>query len=298
MTMAGASPELEKDYESALKAYLKGGGAEVLKQAYDLGRRAVNEGAGLLTVIMLHQQSLANLTEKSKPATRPDAIRRAMQFLAESMAPFEMAHRGFQEAYGRRPELNEEYESVVAERTREFRNAETRFRAHVEQLPAITYIESVKSRAPVYNSPQVETVLGFTPKQWLEDPGRWAKQIHPEDCDRILVKMSGFRDGGAPFQGEYRILAKDGKEIWVRHEATRILDETGRPQFTQGVLLDITDRKRAEFGKRDSEARFKELFTNTIEAVMVASDKDGRILDANPAASALTGWSRDELKEK
>jgi PAS domain S-box-containing protein len=296
--MTGASPELEKDYDAALQAYLKGGGEEVLKRAYDLGRRAVNESVGLLSVIMIHQQSLSDLVEKTKPAARPQSVQRAMQFLAESMAPFEMAHRGFQDAYGRLRELNEEYESVVAERTREFRNAETRFRAHVEQLPAVTYIESVKTRAPVYISPQIESVLGFTPRQWLEDPGRWAKQIHPEDCDRVLVQMSAYREGGPPFHGEYRMMTKEGREIWVRHEAARILDETGRPQFTQGVLLDITDRKRAEFGLRDSDARFKELFENTAEAIVVSGAKDGKILDANPAMATLAGAERDDLKTK
>jgi two-component system sensor histidine kinase UhpB len=296
--MTGASPELESDYESALQAYLKGGGEEVLKRAYDLGRRAVNEGAGLLSVILLHQQALAGLMEKAKPAGRPQAIQRAMQFLAESMAPFEMAHRGFQEAYARVRELNEEYESVVAERTREFRNAETRFRAHVEQLPAITYIESVKSRAPVYISPQIETALGFTPRQWLEDPGRWAKQIHPEDVDRILVQMSHFREGGPPFEAEYRMTTKEGREIWVRHEATKVLDETGRPQFTQGVLVDITDRKRAEFARKESDARFRDLFAISSEALLVSSAKDERLLDANPAAAELLGYELEALKAK
>ena len=294
--MTGASPELKKDYETALKDYLSGGGEEVLKRGYDLGRRAVNEGAGLLAMILLHQQALGDLMARAKPATRPQAVRRAMQFLAECMAPFEMAHRGFQDAYARLRELNEEYESVVAERTREFRNAEARFRAHVEQLPAITYIESIKTRAPVYISPQVEATLGFTPRQWLEDPGRWAKQIHPDDCDRILVEMSKFREGGPPFQAEYRLVAKDGHDVWVRHEATRILDDTGRPQFTQGVLLDITDRKRAEFAGRESETRFRELFSTSSEALLLAAGKEGRILDANAAATALLDIPLEELR--
>jgi PAS domain S-box-containing protein len=293
-----ASPELEKDYRSALQACLRDGGEETLKRAYDLGRRAINEGAGLLSVILLHQQALGPILGKSKAASRSRAFQRSMQFLAESMAPFEMAHRGFQDAYARLRDLNEEYELVVAERTREFRNAETRFRAHVEQLPAVTYIESVKTRAPVYISPQIESVLGFTPREWLEDPGRWARQVHPEDADRILVKMSRFREGGPPFQAEYRMIARDDREIWVRHEAAEIADEAGRPQFTQGVILDITDRKRAEFARRDSEARFVELFNHVAEAVLVAAAGDGRILDANPSASELTGWPRDALVKK
>ena len=295
--MTVASLELRHEYDSALEDYLAGGGEEPLARAHDLGRRAVDEGAGLLTVILLHQQSLAALMEKSRPASRPDAVRRAMEFLAECMAPFEMAQRSFQDAYSRLRELNEEYESVVAERSREFRNAESRFRAHVEQLPAVTYIESARTRATVYISPQIEAVLGITPRQWLEDPGRWAKQIHAEDCDRILVEMSRFREGGPPFHKEYRLVAKDGHEVWVRHEASRILDDAGRPQFIQGVLLDITDRKRAESAARDIEARYRVLFSGSAESLLLAARKDGRILDANEAAATLLGIPVKELLE-
>ena len=293
--MTLASPELKHDYDSALEAYLASGGEEILKQANELGRRAMDEGAGLLTVILLHQEALGALMERARPASRPDSVRRAMEFLAGCMAPFETAQRSFQDAYSRLRDLNEEYESVVAERTREFRNAESRFRAHVERLPAITYIESLRTRAHVYISPQIQAALGFTPRQWLEDPGRWAKQIHPDDCDRILVEMSRFREGGPSFQREYRLVAKDGREVWVRHEASRILDDAGRPQFTQGVLLDITDRKRAEFAASEVEARYHHLFANSVEALLVAVAKDGRILDANAAAATFLGISLKEL---
>jgi PAS domain S-box-containing protein len=172
----------------------------------------------------------------------------------------------------------------VAERTREFRNAESRFRAHVEQLPAVTYIESVRSRAPLYVSPQIESLLGITPRQWIDDPGRWAKQIHPDDCDRILVEMSLFREGGPPFRKEYRLLAHDGREVWVRHEASIVLDDARRPQFVQGVLLDITDRKRAEFAARDIEDRYRVLAI--YRGALVAGQKDA-ILDANESAATL-----------
>lgn len=295
--MTVASPELRQAYDSALEAYLGSGEEEVLKQARHLGRRAVDEGAGLLAVILLHQQALAALLEKVSLASRPEADRLAMQFLAGCMAPFEEVQRGFQDAYSRLRELNEEYESVVAERTREFRNAESRFRAHVEQLPAVTYIESVRNRAPIYISPQIESLLGITPRQWIDDPGRWAKQIHPDDCDRILVEMSRFREGGPPFRKEYRLTSTDGREVWVRHEASFVLDDARRPQFIQGVLLDITDRKRAEFAARDIEDRYRVLFSGSAEALLLAGQEGGRILDANESAAILLGIPVKELLE-
>jgi len=293
--MIGTSTELGQEYGSALGAFLSGGGEAVLNRAYDLGRRAVNEGVGLLAMVLLHQEAVKALLEKSRPASRPATIDRAMDFLAECLSPFEMAHRGFQDAYARLRELNEEVETVVAERTRELRNAEARYRAHVEQIPAITYIESVKSRDTVYVSPQIEPALGFSPQEWLGDPGRWAKQIHPDDRERILAEMTRFREGGSTFRGEYRLLARDGREAWVRHEAACVRDDAGRPQFIQGILLDITDRKQAERAGREGEARFRKVFAQSGDALLVASLKDGRILDGNARAEHLSGHPRADL---
>ena len=256
--MSGPSVELARDYGAALRAYLEGGGEAELKRAYDLGRLAMNEETGLLAMVLLHRQALDAAVRKVRNSTRSFA--RAMEFLAESLAPFEMAHRGFQDAYARLRELtgeyemviaervrelNEEYEALVGERAREVRNAEARFRAHVEQIPAVTYIESLKTGDTVYISPQVEAMLGFTPQEWLDDPRRWSKQIHPEDRERILEAMSKLRSGEADLRTEYRLLTRGGRETPVRHEASLVRDESGKPQFVQGILLEANRRKRS-----------------------------------------------------
>ena len=285
--MISASEQLTQEYGAALKDYLSGSGEEGLKRAYDLGRRAVNDGAGLVTVVLIHQQSLDLIFRKASSSSRPKAVRRAMDFLAECLAPFDMAHRGFQDAYGRVRELNEEFEALVDERAREARDAEARFRAHVEQVPAVTYIESLKSGETVFISPQVQAMLEFTPQEWLAEPGRWAKQIHPADRDRVLADMSRFRERGGTLQLEYRLLTRSGRETWVDHEAGCVLDDAGRPRFIQGVLLDITNRKSAERGALEAETKFRRLFDRTGEAVVLADWPGGKILEANPAALRL-----------
>lgn len=241
--MSGPSAELARDYGSALKAYLQGGGEAELKRAYDLGRLAMNEETGLLAMVLLHRQALEAAIRKMRNSTR--AFARAMEFLAESLAPFEMAHRGFQDAYARLRELTGEYEMVIAERVRELRNAEARYRAHVELIPAVTYIESLKTGETVYVSPQVESMLGFSPQEWLDDPRRWSKQIHPEDRDRVLEAVTKLRTGEGDLRTEYRLLTRGGREVPVRHEASLVRDEGGRPQFIQGILLEVTPRKRS-----------------------------------------------------
>jgi PAS domain S-box-containing protein len=120
--------------------------------------------------------------------------------------------------------------------------AEARYRAIVEQTPAISYIDAVeKGAGTLYISPQTTTLLGYMPEEWYADPDLWSTIVHPGDA--------GHRDAtnpDAPHSSEYRIVAKDGSIVWVHDQASLILDEAGDPKFWEGVLVDITQQKRAE----------------------------------------------------
>src|SRR5437764_10098575 len=65
--------------------------------------------------------------------------------------------------------------------------AEANYRSLVERLPAIVYSAELGERGRwTYVSPQIEEILGFTPEEWVGDPGLWAKQLHPDDRSRAL----------------------------------------------------------------------------------------------------------------
>ncbi|HXU21346.1 MAG TPA: ATP-binding protein [Verrucomicrobiae bacterium] len=98
---------LQVDYERALQTYLREGGESSLKQAYELGRRALGEGKGILDMIGVHQQTLERILD-GQPAG--DLVHRAGDFLTESMSPFEMTHRAFGEANETLRRLNESLE--------------------------------------------------------------------------------------------------------------------------------------------------------------------------------------------
>ena len=138
----------------------------------------------------------------------------------------------------------------IAERKkaeRGFREAEIRFRTLVEQVPAVIYIDANDEvSSAIYMSPQVEEMLGYTPEEWVDDPELWVKILHPDDRERVLDEDERTNDTGGPFSTEYRMLAKDGRAVWVRDEAVLVRDEEGTPLFWQGVLIDITERKEAE----------------------------------------------------
>ena len=145
-------------------------------------------------------------------------------------------------AWGTQQDVTERKEA-----DRKLREAEARFRTLVEQVPAVIYIDSNDEiSSAIYMSPQVEDMLGYTPEEWLDDPELWVKVLHPDDRERVLAEDARLDAIGGPFSVEYRMLAKDGRAVWVRDEAVLVKDEEGTPLFWQGVLVDITERKRAE----------------------------------------------------
>ena len=106
--------ELEQSYANALDEYLATGGEEALRSAYELGRSALADGRGLLDVAAMHQAAIAPLFERSNPvASRMQDLERAQEFFRESLIPYEMALRGFQDATSALHLLNETLEQEI-----------------------------------------------------------------------------------------------------------------------------------------------------------------------------------------
>ena len=137
------------------------------------------------------------------------------------------------------------------EAERRLRDTETRHRTLVERVPAIVYIlePSHDDGTPypvVYMSPQVENVLGYEARRFVEDPELWDRLIHPEDVAGVVAEDKRTDETGEPFDMEYRMMARDGSPVWVRESAVLTSDEAGRPLYWQGIMQDISRRKRAE----------------------------------------------------
>jgi PAS domain S-box-containing protein len=127
--------------------------------------------------------------------------------------------------------------------------AEARYQALVEQVPAAIYtqvIEEDGTTNTTFISPQAEDMLGYTVQETLSDPGMWRRMLHPDDLERVLSEDEAGNATGEPFAMEYRMIAKDGRVVWIRDEATAVVGPEGRPQYWQGFMLDITERKQAE----------------------------------------------------
>ncbi|HYF10850.1 MAG TPA: PAS domain-containing protein, partial [Actinomycetota bacterium] len=130
---------------------------------------------------------------------------------------------------------------------------ERRYQTLVEQTPAVTYIDDLETERKLYISPQVELLLGYSPAEFTRGEPLWPCIVHPDDRDRTL-RRSHQADRTTGGSGEeYRMIAKDGRVVWVHDEAVLIRDEDGLPSYWQGVWLDVTERRRAEDLERQLE---------------------------------------------
>lgn len=130
---------------------------------------------------------------------------------------------------------------------RRFLEAEARYQVLLEQLPAVTFMAAFEGGlSEIYVSPQIETLLGYTVREWTEAPILWYDRLHWEDKERWNGDFSRTVAWTEPFKGDYRFLAKDGRVVWIHGEARIVRDTFGRPLFIQGIGYDITAMKRIE----------------------------------------------------
>ena len=86
--------------------------------------------------------------------------------------------------------------------------------------------------------------------------------MHPEDRERVLAENKRANREGAPLVLEYRMIAEDGRVVWLRDESVVLRDSEGRPWRRQGIMLDVTERVRTEEALRESQRRLSRLLAN------------------------------------
>jgi diguanylate cyclase (GGDEF)-like protein/PAS domain S-box-containing protein len=122
-----------------------------------------------------------------------------------------------------------------------------RYRTLVEQLPLVVYVDALDaSSSNIFTSGQVEPMLGYTTAEWLADPDLFVRLLHPEDRDRVLAAHAHTHKTLDPLSVEYRLIARDGRIVWIRDEGVVVCDDDGQPLYLQGYLLDITPEREAQ----------------------------------------------------
>ncbi|AFY82972.1 PAS domain S-box protein [Oscillatoria acuminata] len=156
--------------------------------------------------------------------------------------------------------------------------------------PAIIYSAEVFGNyRATFMSENVQMILGYEAREFLENPNFWRDRIHPEDRDRLFGKIPSLISQGTMSE-EYRFLHADGTYHWVDDRMRLVRDETGNAQECVGYWIDITERKIAQEAFQTSQRRYQTLAEASPVGIF-HTDAEGNCLYVNQRWCEITGLS-------
>jgi|GEM_PF-6742494 len=166
---------------------------------------------------------------------------------------------------------------------------EEKYRNLVENLSEIIYTTD-ENAVITYVSPNIESISRYSQSEVI---GRnFTEFVYHEDLPDRMKQFQKIMSGNIE-ASEYRCLRKDNDIIWVRTSARPIMVDD-RLVGIQGVLVDITDRKRAEDALEESEKKFR-TFMESASDLMHIADKNGNFTYVNESMAGTLGYSKDEM---
>jgi len=172
------------------------------------------------------------------------------------------------------------------------KRSEERQRFILESLPIAVYSSPVNPDFDtMWISGNVKEITGFDKDEYLSENDFWRRRLHPEDKKRVLKSFLNFPTKGELIL-EYQWMCRDGQYHWFMDRSLLLENESGN-EFL-GVIVDITDRKKAEEAVRVNEEKYRMLLEFATDAFF-QGDENGNLIIVNSVAIELTGFSREEL---
>jgi two-component system cell cycle sensor histidine kinase/response regulator CckA len=141
----------------------------------------------------------------------------------------------------------------------------------------------------------VKQMMGYEPREFIENSSFWIGHVHPEDRQRLLNELPRIFEQES-YIYEYRFLHKDGNYRWVCDDMKLIKDEFGSPIEIIGYWTDITERKQTEAALKESEQRFRTIFEGAVDGILLADIETKKFRVGNKMICRMLGYSLKEVK--
>jgi len=143
-------------------------------------------------------------------------------------------------------------------------------------------------------SDEVYRLFGLEPQQSVPSYEKFLNSIHPDDRDFVDSAVQDAVAGKQRYDVEYRMIRSDGVEATVHTQGELESDESGEPWRMTGIVIDVTERKRAEQAVRESQERLQLIFETVAEGLIV-QNSDGQIIECNSEAERILGMTATQL---
>lgn len=147
----------------------------------------------------------------------------------------------------------------------------------------------------VHWSDELFRIYGYEPHEVAPDYGLVVKAMHPDSRNEFLGAIDAALKGERPFEMDYKFFRNDGSEA-VLHTIGQVLyDSSGNPERMLGTVQDITEHKRAEDTLRESEEKFRTIFDNANDGLLIADIATKKFIEANRSICQMLGYTREEI---
>ena len=194
--------------------------------------------------------------------------------------------------YRGKPAVQVAYIDITKRRqTKEMiRENEERFRQLAENIHEVFWITDPKTTEVLYVSPAYESIWGHTRESLYKQPKSFINAIHPEDHERVMTTLGKVAQGECT-DIEYRIMQQDGSIRWIWSRGFPVCDDRGETYRIVGLSEDITERKRTEEKLQDSEERYRALFEQAADSILLVDAETGALVEFNEKAHKNLGYT-------
>ncbi|MCK9152462.1 PAS domain S-box protein [Methanobacterium alcaliphilum] len=171
--------------------------------------------------------------------------------------------------------------------------SEEKFRLLAENSQDIIYRMSLPEGEYEYISPSSTDIFGYSPQEFYKNPLILNKIIHPEWRQYFQIQWNNLLKGKVPAFYEFEIIDKQGNVKWIHQRNTLIKDLKGQAKYIQGIVSDLTEKKKMEDKLKESERRYRNIFENSDEGIY-QSTPEGKYISLNPAFAHMAGYKNPQ----